>query len=162
MGVPLGAYGPVRYTSNGMNIVLSWASVAAGPSPRPSPSTTISHPRPFMLSSLSSTSSVWKRPEPELLLGDLPESREPVRLDDEKEDDQATEDHHLDLLLQGDRHGQAERVGGVGEEDGDEHDEGRPQEGSQHASQSPDDDHEEHQERDVDVEGQRLRAAEVE
>ena len=45
-------------------------------------------------------SSVRERPQPELLLGDLPEPREPVRLDDQEEDDEPAEDHQLDLLQQ--------------------------------------------------------------
>src|SRR6266498_859943 len=110
----------------------------------------------------SSLMLVGKRPQPELLFGDLPEPGEPIGLDHQKEDDERSEDHQLDLLLQGHRHGQPDQVRGVGEKDGDEHDEGGPQEGSEDTSETSDDDHEEDEERQVDVEGQGLRAAQIE
>src|SRR5262249_22149234 len=161
-----------------MKIVLSWAMAApaTGPSARPRASTPTSHTRPFMLSSLSTLcpgtprlrrgaserrgvwgvvrrppmSSMRERPQSQLLLGDLPKSGEPVRLDDEEEDDESAEDHDLELLLQGNGHRHAEGMGGVGQQDGDEHDEGGAQKGAEDTAQTADDDHEEHQERHVD------------
>src|SRR5262245_45608163 len=60
--------------------------------------------------------SVWKGPQAKLFLGDVPEPCEPVRLHDQKEDDEPAEDHQLDLLLQRDGEREPERVGRVGEE----------------------------------------------
>src|SRR3546814_12099450 len=39
--------------------------------------------------------SVGERPQPELLLGDLPEPRQAVRLDEKEEDDQGAEHHEF-------------------------------------------------------------------
>jgi len=41
--------------------------------------------------------SMRERPQPQLFLRDLPDPREAVRLDDQEEDDQAAEDHQLDV-----------------------------------------------------------------
>src|SRR5262245_3937477 len=110
MGVPLGANGPVRYTSSGMKISFACANtpVASGAATRATMSAPTSHLLTFMpVSPLSAERlmspndlSVRERPEPQLLLRDLPEPRESVRLDHEEENDQATEHHELDLLLQ--------------------------------------------------------------
>src|SRR5437660_11103158 len=106
--------------------------------------------------------SVGKRPEPQLLFRDLPEPRQPARLDDQKEDDQAAEHHQLDLLLERYRKPEPERVGRVAEDDRDQDDERRAEERAQDAAEAADDHHEEHEKRDDDVEGQGLGAAEVE
>src|SRR5437016_1284122 len=53
-------------------------------------------------------------------------------------------------------------MGRVGQEDGHQHDEAGTQEGPEDAAQATDDDHEQHEERERDVEGQRLRAAQIE
>src|SRR5690242_20165775 len=42
--------------------------------------------------------SVWEWPHPEFLLADLPQPRQPVRLDHQEEDDQGADDHELQLL----------------------------------------------------------------
>src|SRR4029434_3364951 len=105
---------------------------------------------------------VGKRPQTKLLLGDLPEPRESVRLHDQEEYEYPAEHHELDLLLQRHRHGEAQRVGRIREEDRYHHDEGGAEERAQDAPQPADDHHEQHEEREVDVEGERLRAAEVE
>src|SRR5438045_2362401 len=72
--------------------------------------------------------SVRERPQAQLFLRDLPEPRQPARLDDEEDDDEATEHHQLDLLLQRHRQTDPEQVRHVGQEDRQEHDERRPQE----------------------------------
>src|SRR5438105_7885284 len=76
--------------------------------------------------------SVRKRPQAQLLLADLPEAREPVRLHDQEEEDEPAEHHQLDLFLQRDRQQEPHRVGRVGEEDRDEHDEGGAEERAEH------------------------------
>src|SRR4026209_1959206 len=43
--------------------------------------------------------SVRERPKPQFFLGDLPSPRQPVRLDDQEEHDQAAEDDQLDVRL---------------------------------------------------------------
>src|SRR5687768_12304867 len=44
---------------------------------------------------IDETASVRERPEPQLLLADRPQAREPARLDDQEEDDERPEDHEL-------------------------------------------------------------------
>src|SRR4051812_28352000 len=138
-----------------------WAAAGSGAVPRAtttaSRATTITR-----LRIESSCSLVRKWPQPKLLLADLPQASQPVRLHDEKEDDEAAEDHALDLLLQRYRHRPAGQVRHVGEKDRHQHDERRAEKRAEQAAQPADDDHEEHEEREVDVEGQRLGAAEVE
>src|SRR6266550_4706410 len=51
----------------------------------------------FMLSPPCVRRLVRKRPHPQLLLPDRPETREAVRLDDEEEDDEGAEDHELEV-----------------------------------------------------------------
>src|SRR5436305_11663041 len=41
---------------------------------------------------------IGERPHPQLLLADLPQAREPVRLDDQEEDDERAHDHELQLF----------------------------------------------------------------
>src|SRR5215831_12991467 len=99
MGMPLGANGPVRYTSSGMKISFACANTrfAIGAATRATMSVPTSHLLTFMpVSPLSAERlrartmfSVRERPEPELLLRNLPEPRESVRLHHEEEDDQA-------------------------------------------------------------------------
>src|SRR5262249_34670301 len=132
MGIPLGAYGPVRYTRRGTNIVLSWAGASdQAPNATTAARATLKMTRSFMSTSLSvmvtcgrprspssasTASSVREGPHAELLLGDLPESRQSTRLDDQKENDEATEHHQLDLLLERRRHPEAQPVGNVREQ----------------------------------------------
>src|SRR5262245_17710796 len=96
-------------------------------------STGINHFLLFMLS--SSQLSMRKRPQAKLFLRDLPQSREPVRLHDQEEDDERAEDHQLELFLQRHRQLEADRVGHVGEEDRHEQDEAGAEERAQHAAQ---------------------------
>src|SRR5262245_2669683 len=135
MGMPLGAYGPVRYTSSGTNTSLPWASAAPAPSPPTSTAidTPINHLLMFMLSSgdanvgaSSNPRSMRKRPQPKLFLRDLPEPGQAVRLGDQEHDDERAEDHQLELF--GERHRQLEpdHMRRIGQEHGDEQDESRP------------------------------------
>src|SRR5262249_61208697 len=94
--------------------------------------------------------SVRERPEPQLLLRDLPEPRQSVRLDHEEENDQAAEHHELDLLLQRHRQYEPDHVRHVGEEDRDQDDEGGPEEAPEDAAQPADDHHEQADTRAVD------------
>src|SRR5438874_10773699 len=162
--MPLGANGPVRYTSSGMKISFACPETGIGASTGPAATSTassaIAEARSVMCGSPSL--SVRKRPEPELFLGDLPQTRESVRLDDQEQDDEAAEHHELDLLLQRDGHGDMQQVRHVREEDRDQHDEARPEERAEDRAEPADDHHEQHEERQPDVEGQRLGAAEVE
>src|SRR5439155_10404201 len=112
--------------------------------------------------SASSFGLVGKRPEPQLLFGYLPEPRQSVRLDDQKEDDETAEHHQLELLLQGDRQAQAHGLRRVREEDRHQYDEGGAEEGSEDRAEAADDHHEQDEEGQRDVEGQRLGTAEVE
>src|SRR5690242_645391 len=53
---------------------------------------------------LMSATSVRKRPKPQLRLADLPQARQPVRLEHEEYDDQPPEDHRFQVRLQRGRH----------------------------------------------------------
>src|SRR3546814_11622860 len=80
-----------------------------------------------------------------------------MRLDDEKEDDEAAEHHELEV-----RHGldgdvQPQHGWRVAQQNRQQHDEGSAQERAENRAQAADDDHEEHLERAVDLEGQRDR-----
>src|SRR5215469_4358913 len=100
-----------------MKIEGPWARVAVTRTP-PARTRVSTATMTFLTFMVTSSWLVREGPEPQLLLGDLPQPGQPVRLHDEKEDDQPPEDHDLDLLLQRDRHGDPRDVGRVGEEDG--------------------------------------------
>src|SRR4029453_11533006 len=95
------------------------AARASGPTARPTATRTTIQALSFM----GPSGLMRKRPQAELLLGDLPEPREAVRLHDQEEEDEAAEDHHLDLLHERHRQVDPQRVRRVGEEDGHHHDE---------------------------------------
>src|SRR5262249_6536585 len=42
--------------------------------------------------------SIWERPHPQLLFGDLPQARQPVRLDHQEEDDERPLDHERQVV----------------------------------------------------------------
>src|SRR5256712_11833754 len=105
---------------------------------------------------------VGKRPQAQFLLGYLPEPRQSVRLDNQKEDDETAEHHQLELLLQGDRQAQTHRPRRVREEDRHQHDEGGAEEGSEDRAEAADDHHEQDEEGQRDVEGPRLGTAAAE
>src|SRR5688572_12450400 len=96
--------------------------------------------------------SVREGPQAQLLLRDLPQPGKPVGLHDQEEDDEAAEDHQLQVGHGGVRDFHAERVRhparGEVEENRKQRDEGRPEEGPEDRPHPPDDDHEE------DAEGQ--------
>src|SRR5581483_4084944 len=139
----------------------AWATAAPGPTASVIASATSHRLRSVMISSSSrvrddtirggtvpfparpAAPSVRERPPPQLLLRELPQPRQPARLDGQEEQDEAAEHHQLDLLLEGDRQAEAEPARHVGEQDRHQHDERRPQERAQHGTEPPDDDHEE-------------------
>src|SRR5262245_30943856 len=143
-----------------MNSSWAWPTAASGPASTASASIAIANVRPVM--STSSLSFVRKRPHPQLVIGELPHAGQAMGLDDQEQDDEGTEDHQLDLLEQADGQPEPDQMRRIGQEDGHQHDEGGAQEGAEDAAQAADDDHEQHQEREVDVEGQRLGAPEIE
>src|SRR5207248_693116 len=95
---------------------------------------------------------VRERPEAQLLLGDLPKTREAARLDDEEEDDEPAEDHVLEVGQDIDRDGNAEPQAGAIEEQRHQCDERGAEERAEDAAETADDHHEEDLERAVDVE----------
>src|SRR3954471_14808981 len=106
-----------------------------------------------------------ERPQAQLLLGDLPQAREPVWLDDQEEDDEAAEDDRLAVGNHGMRHLDAERafqpLRREIEEDREERDEGGAEERAKDRADAADDDHEEHAEREVERERLGLDRAEI-
>src|SRR5687768_7524111 len=90
--------------------------------------------------------SMRERPQPQLLLGDLPEAGKAVRLDDEEEDDEPAEDDELQVGHRGvrdlDSDGVRQPPRSEVEEDGKERDEGRPEEAAEDRAHAADDDHE--------------------
>src|SRR3546814_9780752 len=66
------------------------------------------------------------------------------------------------MLLRRDVQLEPDHPRGVREQDGQEHDEAGAEERAENAAEAADDDHEQHEERNVDVEGEGLRAAEIE
>src|SRR6478752_3123189 len=61
-------------------------------------------------SEVNSFSSVRERPQSQFFLGDLPDARKPVRLDDQEEDDQPAEYHQLEVRADAAGHVQMQRV----------------------------------------------------
>src|SRR5260221_615220 len=100
-----------------------------------------------------------KRPEPQLLLSDLPEPRQAARLDDEEKHDKPAEDHVLEIGQHVDRYGKSEPQSGAIEEKRRQDEKGGAEERAEDAAEAADDHHEENLERAVDVEGERLDAA---
>src|ERR1700694_4770730 len=108
-----------------MKISLGCAEPASavGPAMTAAASTPISSRFTFMIASLVigdgaacgilRCSLVRERPQAQLLLGDLPQPGQPVRLDDQKEYDEPAEYHQLQLLLQGDQQPEPHGLGRV-------------------------------------------------
>src|SRR5260370_18743452 len=102
---------------------------------------------------------MWERPQPELFLGDLPQPRQPVRLDDEKEDDEPAEDHALEVGQDIDWHREPEPQPGAVEEEGQQDYERGAEERAEDAAKTPDDHHEQDLYRAAQVGIDRLDAA---
>src|SRR4029450_12018851 len=132
-----------------MNSSFGWAAASIGVVSTSAVRTAIHILRILMTLSFC-LRSVGKRPQPQLLLRDLPEARQAARLDDQKEEDQSTEHHQLDLLLERHRKPEPHGVRGVREDDRDQDDEPRAEERAEDAAEPPDDHHEQHQKRDAD------------
>ena len=77
--------------------------------------------------------------------------RHSVWLDDQEEDDQPAEQHELEVLC-GDSLKSKATDHDVGEQDRHQDDKGGAEKRPEHASQTTDDDHEQHLERNIDVE----------
>src|SRR5215469_2756066 len=97
---------------------------------RPCPRATWSRAR--QLHVYCNAPSMREGPKAQLLLADLPQARQPMRLDHEKEDDEPAKDHQLDVRHQPRRQGkpqrQLDRMGDRVEEDRQQHDEGGAEE----------------------------------
>src|SRR5262245_53164437 len=131
-----------------MNTSAAWADNAHGPTAMAAASPAIQSARTFMSSSLSrcdrilESFSVRERPQPVLLLGGLPEPRQAVRLDDQKEDDESAEDHQFDFLRERHRHPEPQPVWDIREQDRHHDDEGGAEERAEDRPEPADDDHE--------------------
>src|SRR5688572_9997594 len=138
-----------------MKMSLAWPEAGAGASEGPAATKTATRAMSSVRSFMSlSFVLVRERPQAQLFLADLPQPRQSMRLHDEKEDDQASEHHQLDVLLKRHVHVQPDHVRRIGEKDGHEDDEGGPEERAQDAAEAADDDHEEDEKRQRDVEGE--------
>src|SRR5262245_46221179 len=122
-----------------MKIVLSWAGAGVqNPHATAAASTLINRARRFMLTSFSvvvssalgvapessqeslsipSRPSIRERPHAKFLLGDLPESGEPVRLSDQEQDDEPAEHHQFEFFLKSHGHLDSQPVWHVREHD---------------------------------------------
>ena len=85
-------------------------------------------------------------PDPEVVADVPPQSIEPLRLDDEEEDDQRAEQDQAeirdDVQHRGGREQDAaEGLHRVADQDREQRDEDRAEDGAEHGTQSPDDDH---------------------
>src|SRR5260370_29648275 len=100
----------------------------------------------------SSLPLIGEWPEPKVVLQRLPEPGEPERLDDEKEEDQAAEDHELGVRADVRRHEAAgETADGDhrgADRDGQQHDEGGAEVRAEEGAHAADDDHAEDPDRD--------------
>src|SRR6202162_4471803 len=109
--------------------------------------------------------SVGERPEPQLLLGNLPQARKAQRLDDEEKDDERAEQDQGQVGDQPCGKGEAERALDRGSrkvhEDRQEHDEGRAEERSQDAADAADDDNKENPKGKFELESRRFDRAQI-
>src|SRR5262249_28109434 len=75
--------------------------------------------------------------------GRVPQTRQPIGLDDEKEDDQPAENHQLNIRNQVSRHSADKQGGSVVNQYGQQDNKRRPQKRAQNATQTTDDHHKE-------------------
>src|SRR5450830_959326 len=96
---------------------------------------------------------MWERPQAQLLLGNLAQARQPMRLNNQEENDQPAEQHELDMRHRriGERQVQErrQRWQHVVEEDRQQQDEGRAEEGTKYAADTTNDDHEQDAKRQI-------------
>src|ERR1700674_3559620 len=97
-----------------MDLSCARADMAIGPAATTMASMAIRNIFSLMV---PSSGVVRERPQAQFLLRDLPEPRQALWLYDQKKDDEPTEDHQLDLLLERDGQLESHGVGRVGEED---------------------------------------------
>src|SRR5689334_12879356 len=103
--MPLGAYAPVRYTSTGTKISLDCAETSCTAPRAPAAASARAAACFLNIAFISSSSlglpsscaavpdaSMRKGPEPQFLLADRPQAREPARLDDQEEHDERAEE----------------------------------------------------------------------
>src|SRR5574340_682690 len=196
MPEPPAAYGPTRYDSSGTNCSpAANATPATVASARPnSPARTLlrrnirtsqkysrSEHAAFTATihtagmirqprrQLNACVLMGKRPQPQLLLADLPQPRESVRLDDQEEDDEPPEHHQLEIRRQRPRHRHVKRrlqdsvqpLRRHVEADRHQHDERGPEKRAEDAAHAPDDHHEQDPEREIEREAFGLDGAEI-
>src|SRR5262252_6659542 len=129
--------------------------------PRIAPIQCFSWLSPPYLGEASTGGSMRERPEPQLFLADRPKPREPVRLDDEKEDDERAESHEFEMRDHRRRQRDAECGRDLVEKDRHHRDEGRAEETAEYRTEPADDDHEKQRKGAVDRKGERLPGPEV-
>src|SRR6266576_619788 len=109
--------------------------------------------------------SIRERPQPHFFLGDLPDPRQPVRLDDQEENDQPAEYHQLEVRPEAAGNVEMQCVVEEGDADAErdrQHDdECASEERSKHGPDAADNDHEKNAEGQVEVVGFRLDGAEI-
>src|SRR5271166_6393609 len=108
----------------------------------------------------SGASSVWERPDAQFLLRGLPQSRQAVRLGDQEYDNQNAGDHEGQLVNSRRVDREADHRGQGAQRNREEMDDCGAEKGADDRAETPDDNHEQNLEREVDIEGFRLRRAE--
>src|SRR5215467_2792441 len=103
--------------------------------------------------------SVGVGPHSELLFGELPQPRQSVRLDDQEEDDEGTNDHELQVFDGGRVDRDAEGLGSSAQKHRQSPDEGCTHERSNQAAEPANDHHEQDEKGFVDVEALEFRGA---
>src|SRR6266545_253354 len=125
---------------------ISWLALAAPATPVTSVRVISDVRNCFMVALLSRARSVREGPDTEIAPDVPPESVEPLRLDDEEEDDEGAEQDEAqvgDDVQHGPRREQepAEYLHQVADGDGQQGDEDRAEDGAEHRTEAADDDH---------------------
>src|SRR4029079_9986308 len=107
-------------------------------------------------------SRIGKLPDPELLLSNLPESREAVRLPDQEQDDEHADDHRGQVHDIIGAYVDADHRQEIAQEYGQDPDEGGTEIAADQAAETADDHHEEYLERQGDRKGGGRDRAQIE
>src|SRR3990172_1487999 len=167
MLTPTVCVAPVRSHSHAMTI--SWLALAGRTRPAVAATTSIvpsSTAKPLRIASSFQWVSVRERPDPEVVPDVAPQPVQPIRLDDEEEDDQAAEQDQAEVRDDVEHRGRgedeaAERLHGVADQDRQQRHEDRAEDRTEDRAEPADDDHRQVVDRRHDLELLVVRDAEV-